>query len=370
MGICGGVTAAGTRSGTTTPAAIGTARSAAATSGASGIGTGSTSCCPPSTEHIIFTLPETLSELALYNGPLIYNLLFCAASQAILHVARTWTQLQADTGFIALLHSWGQLLLLHVHLHVLWPAGGLALDGTGWRALPGGCCLPTAWLVEEFRTRFLNGLQKAYEQDKLLLRDRHGQLLAAEAFAEWLETLRTCYWNLHAKPVDRGSAGLAPAAAAERTLKYLAGYASGVALKKERLLSLDNDEVTFSYKDYRDQGRRKIARVPALEFIDRFLLHVLPRHLRHIRNYGFLSHNQRGTKLPLIRRLLGLEDAAAEEDAEELGGGQPKAEAVLHACPCCADGVLVLELALPRPSIAQIMGMTRDQLRQLPLPFG
>jgi hypothetical protein len=94
------------------------------------------------------------------------------------------------------------------------------------------------------------------------------------------------------------------------------------------------------------------------------------RHLRHIRNYGFLAHNQRGTKLPLIRRLLGLPDAAAEEDDEELGGGQPPAEAVLHACPCCADGVLVLELALPRPSIAEIMRMTLDQLRQLPLPFG
>jgi hypothetical protein len=103
---------------------------------------------------------------------------------------------------------------------------------------------------------------------------------------------------------------------------------------------------------------------------DRFLLHVLPRHLRHIRNYGFLAHNQRGTKLPLIRRLLGLPDTAAEEGEEELGGGQPPAEAVLHACPCCADGVLVLELAVPRPSIAEIMRMTLDQLRQLPLPFG
>ncbi|MHB8974247.1 MAG: hypothetical protein ACYC3X_28505, partial [Pirellulaceae bacterium] len=96
----------------------------------------------------------------------------------------------------------------------------------------------------------------------------------------------------------------------------------------------------------------------------------LPRHLRHIRNYGFLSHNQRGTKLPLIRRLLGLADAAAEEDEEELGGGQSPAEAVVHACPCCEDGVLVLEFALPRPSIAQIMRMTMVQLRQLPLPFG
>ena len=224
--------------------------------------------------------------------------------------------------------------------------------------------------MEEFRTRFLDGLQKAYEQDKLILRDRPGQLLAAEAFAEWLETLRTCYWNLHAKPVDLGTAEMTQAAAAERTLKYLAGYARGVALKNERLLLLDNDEVTFSYKDYRDQGKRKVKSLPALEFIDRFLLHVLPRHLRHIRNYGFLSHNQRGTKLPLIRRLLGLEDAAAEEDEEELGGGQSPAEAVVHACPCCEDGVLVLELALPRPSIAQIMRMTRDQLRQLPLPFG
>ncbi|MHB8974245.1 MAG: hypothetical protein ACYC3X_01890 [Pirellulaceae bacterium] len=97
-----------------------------------------------------------------------------------------------------------------------------------------------------------------------------------------------------------------------------------------------------------------------------YLSYVCPFH---IRNYGFLSHSQRGSKLPLIRQLLGMQDAAAEEDEPELGGGQPPA-AVVHACPCCADGVLVLKLALPRPSIAQIMQMTMDQLRQLPLPFG
>ena len=125
--------------------------------------------------------------------------------------------------------------------------------------------MPERRLRDECRKRFLDGLQKAYEQDKLILRDRHGQLLAAEAFAEWLETLHTCYWNLHAKPVDMGTAGLTPAAAAERTLKYLAGYASGVALKNDRLLSLDNDEVTFSYKDYRDQDKHKVTSLPALD---------------------------------------------------------------------------------------------------------
>ncbi|MEK7754000.1 MAG: transposase, partial [Acidobacteriota bacterium] len=235
---------------------------------------------PVEYQHIVFTLPETLSELAHHNGPLIYQLLFAAASPALLHVGRTWTCLQAELGFIAVLHTWGQALFLHVHLHILWPAGGLSLDGTGWRSLPRGFCLPKDWLRNEFRKRFLDGLQQAYDQGELILRDRHGYLLVPGNFTRWMARLRTCYWNLDAQPVDLGREGMTPREAALCTLKYLAAYANGVALHNDRLISIEEDEVTFSYKDYRDQGRRKIARVPALEFIDRFLLHVLPRQLR------------------------------------------------------------------------------------------
>ena len=131
--------------------------------------------------------------------------------------------------------------------------------------------------------------------------------------------------------------------------------------------------MVFSYKDYRDQGRRKIARVDALEFIDRFLLHILPRHVRRIRNYGFLAPNQRGVKLPLIRKLLGMpEPGRASEGDEPLLEEEEDADAagteVRRPCPVCKTGVLI-EVTWPRPTIAQIMQMTLEQLRQFRLPF-
>ena len=269
--------------------------------------------------HLVFTLPETLSELAHANGRLIYGLLFTAAAQALLQVARTWTQLQADTGFIALLHSWGQLALLHVHCHILWPAGGLSLDGTAWRTMPPGFSLPKPWLRREFRTRFLDGLQRAYDRGELVLTGRHGHLLSPARFAAWLGALRSCYWNIHAQPVELGGSAeqLTREEAARRTVGYLAAYASGAVLHNDRLRTIEDDHVLFSYKDYRDHARVKTARVPALELIDRFLLHILPRHVRRIRNYGFLAPNQRGQKLPLIRRLLGLPPLERAAKGEE-----------------------------------------------------
>ena len=268
--------------------------------------------------HIVVTLPETLSELAHDNGPLIYNLLFTAAAQALLYVVRTWTQLEVDTGFITVLHTWGQELFLHVHLHIVWMAGGLTRDGTAWRSLASGVSLPQDWLREEFRRRFLEGLQRAYERGALVLTGRHGHLLAPQRFAQWLAPLRTCYWNVYAQPVELGrSENMTREEAARRTLGYLAAYANGVALHNDRLLGIEDDHVVFSYKDYRDHGRVKIARVPAVEFIDRFLLHVLPRHLRHIRNYGFLAPNQRGKKLPLIRQLLGMPEPERASEGDE-----------------------------------------------------
>ena len=212
--------------------------------------------------HLVFTLPETLSELAVHNRRLIDNLLFTAASQALLYVARTWTLLQVHTGCIAVLHTWGQLLFSHVHLHVLWPVGGLTLDGTAWRSLPRTFALPQTELRQEFRTRFLDGLERAYVRGELVLTGRHGHLLAPARFAAWLADLRTCYWNIHTERVDEGHTHqLTPAEAAECTVKYLAAYACGVALHNDRLLAIEEDQVVFNYKDYRDHGRVKIARV-------------------------------------------------------------------------------------------------------------
>ncbi len=199
-------------------------------------------------------------------------------------------------------------------------------------------------------------------------------MLAPQRFAAWLDGLRTCYWNIHTERVDEGHTHqLTPEEAAERTVKYLAAYACGVALHNDRLLAIEEDQVVFNYKDYRDHGRVKIARVDALEFIDRFLLHVVPRHVRHIRNYGFLSPNQRGKKLALIRKLLGLpEVGSAPQDAESLqeesAGEAGEASAGQRHCGVCHVGVLLV-IHWPRPTIAQIMQLPLEALRQYRLPF-
>jgi len=256
--------------------------------------------------------------------------------------------------------------------------GGLTRDGTAWRSLPRWAKLSDAQakLRKEFRERFLDGLQKAYDRGELILTGWHGHLLSPQRFAPWIAGLRASYWNLHVERVEREDMPhQTREEAARSTLGYLAAYANGVALRNERLIAIENDHVVFWYKDYRDHSRQKIARVPALEFIDRFLLHVLPRHFRHIRNYGFLAQNRRGVKLPLIRRLLGMpegglapeEDNALLEEAE----GEDKDKDKMTAgkpCPVCKRGVIIV-LTWARPTIAEIMQMPLEQLQQLSLPF-
>ena len=325
--------------------------------------------------HLVFTLPDTISALALDNAVLIYHLLFTAASQALLCVGRAYTPLRAETGFIGVLHTWGQLLWVHVHLHVLWIGGGLALDGSGWRSLPTGFSLPKKWLVEEFRERFLAGLQRAYDEGTLVLRGVHGHLFAPHAFAAWMQALQAKTWNLHAEPVTRGhETDQTPREAAEQTLAYLARYACGVALSNHRLRAIDGDEVVFTYKDYRDHGRTKLARLDGRELLDRFLLHILPQGLRHIRHYGFLSQNQRTEKLPRIRALLGC--AAADADDTETpppdGAERGPDEEPAHRCRVCGVGTLILQAEWPRPTVAEIMRLSLQELRELRqgrLPF-
>ncbi len=269
-----------------------------------------------------------------------------------------------------------ELLCPHVHLHILWVAGGLSLDGTQWRSLPPGCTLPKAWLQEEIRTRMLDGVQQAYDRGELVLRDRQGYLLVPERFTQWMHDLRTCYWNLHAEPVELGHAEQTPEEVARRTLGYLAAYANGVALRNDRLVGLEDDQVLFSYKDYYEHGHVKTQRIPALELIDRFLLHVLPRGMRHIRHYGFWAPNQREEKLPLIRRLLNVPAPEPKSDARDNELPQEEDEELLQAClrvlfppcPACGSGVLV-QYSWPRPTVARLLQMTLGELRQVTLPF-
>jgi hypothetical protein len=281
-----------------------------------------------------------------------------------------WSWLPARLGFNAILHTWGSSFMqLHPHLHFLVPGGGLSLDGTRWVALPAGSKFPEEMLREEFRKRFLRKLSRAYRKDQLKCYGRTGHLENPRVFEQLMEKMKTCHWNLHDRLVEP-ECGETRQEAAARVVAYLARYVSRVAISNDRLMGIENDEVLFWYHDKRDGGKKKIAQLPALEFIDSFLQHVLPRGKRHVRNYGYLSPGKRVESLQRLAQLFDLN--AKEEDAEVVKGGErspEKDERPERICPCCEVGVMVSVQKFPRPSVHQIMQMSLDQLRQPEFPF-
>jgi Putative transposase len=228
--------------------------------------------------------------------------------------------------------------------------------------------LPKAWLANEFRDTFLELLSRAYQQGQLCLVGQFARLKSnPPAFAAWCAPLAARQWITHAKPVQfQGAQPPANIHSAERVVKYLARYASGTAMSNQRLVSLDDGRVTFSYKDYRDHARRKITSLPAEEFIDRLLSHVLPQGMRHVRHYGFLTPTQRTEKLQTIRALLGAAQDPSEPDQSANRGAQVETVEPGRACPYCGQKTLVRLMQIPRPTVAQIMALPLHQAhRQL-----
>ncbi len=312
---------------------------------------------PVEYQHLVFTLPGQISRLAGANGQLIYDLLFQVVSQVLLRHGLRQHQLQL--GLICVLHSWGQRLNRHVHLHVLLPSGGLSLDGSRWVGLPSDRALPQHELMRDFRQRFLRRLKRRYRNNELTLVGEFARLQWEDLFTDWLQELRETDWIVHSELANRrGPSGMA--ADAGQALKYLARYASGVAIRNERLVAISDTHVTFSYKDYRRGGKRKLMKLPGVEFLQRFLQHIFPtRQFRHIRNYGFLSQNKRGKLLPLVRQLLGMTEPDKDDDDSTDGPSDDWLEE-RRRCARCDTGRMVAGPELPRPTIAEIM--------QMPLP--
>jgi len=275
--------------------------------------------------HIVFTLPHRIGELALQNAREIYGILFRAASEALLTIAADPKRLGAAIGFLAVLHTWGQNLHLHPHLHCVVPGGGVSSDGVRWI----GCkkssfFLPVKVLSSRFRRLFLTYLITAFQQGRLKF---HGQLAGlawSSAFHALCQQVRRTPWVVFAKP---------PFGGPEQVLKYLARYTHRVAISNRRLLSLEDGRVSFEYKDYAEGNKTKVMTLEATEFIRRFLLHVLPTGFVRIRQFGFLANRTRGKKLALCRLLLG----AAAELAKT-----PVVELPQRRCPACKIGRMVL----------------------------
>ena len=285
--------------------------------------------------HVIFTLPETLGLLALQNKAVVYDVLFRAVGETILEVAANPKRLGARIGFLAVLHTWGQNLMHHPHIHCVVPAGGLSPDGAAW--VPGreDFFLPVRVLSRVFRGKFIAFLKQAIGQGKLAYHGSLAPLADPEAMERLLNLAVRNDWVVYAKR---------PFGGPEQVLKYLARYTHRVAISNRRLLQLENGRATFSWKDYAHGNRQSTMTLEAIEFIRRFLLHVLPSSFVKIRYYGFMANRCRRENLARCRTLLGHAPAAEAGGqpeqtvpATETMDGTPKVR-----CPVCQEGTMYI----------------------------
>ncbi len=288
--------------------------------------------------HVVFTLPPAIAAIAYQNKPVVYDLLFRAVAATLLTIARDPKHLGAEPGFFAVLHSWGQTLQHHPHLHCVVAAGGLSADRKRWIRCRPGFCLPVKVLSALFRRLFLDSLQRAYEQGKLQFFSELERLHSAPTFAAYVKRIRMRQWVVYAK---------APFGGPQQVLGYLGRYTHRVALSNQRLRRLEGDQVTFDWKDYRDHSRNKTMTLPAEEFIRRFLLHALPPRFQRIRHYGFLANVHRRQNIALCRELLTTDRTQllpeiTPSDPDEVILDQPR------LCPLCRIGLMIrIERLLP-----------------------
>ncbi len=245
--------------------------------------------------HVVFTLPASVAEIAFHNKAVVYAILFRAAAEALRRVAANPRYLGAEIGAVAVLHTWGQALHHHPHLHCIVPGGGIAPDGTRWVACKPGFFLPVRVLSRQFRTLFLEQLRVAFADNELRFPGALAGLADPAAFAARLDAAAQIDWVVFAKP---------PFAGPGQVLGYLGRYTHRVAIANSRLVGLDDGQVSFTWKDYRQDGKTKVMTLAADEFIRRFLQHTVPDGFHRIRHIGFLANRHRTAKLTLCRDLL------------------------------------------------------------------
>jgi hypothetical protein len=284
--------------------------------------------------HVVFTVPQAIAEIAAQNKAVVYGILFRATAETLRTIAADPTHLGAQVGFFAVLHTWGQTLMHHPHLHCVVPGGGLSPDGTQWIACRPGFFLPVRVLSRLFRRLFLDALQDAFEAGRLHFSGSLQALSERAVFADQLEPARKAEWVVYAKR---------PFAGPQQVLDYVGRYTHRVAIANQRLLDLDDRHVRFRYKDYRAAPSKTdtTMTLTAPEFIRRFLLHVLPARFHRIRYYGWLGNRGRQEHVLQCRRLLDMpppvtatEVAPADyrDRYEALTGSS------LRTCPHCHDG--------------------------------
>jgi hypothetical protein len=273
--------------------------------------------------HVVFTLPAPAAEIAFQNKAAVYAILFKATAETLNTIAADRRHLGAEIGFIAVLHTWGQNLQHHPHVHCLVPGGGLSPDGTRWVSCRPGFFLPVRVLSRLFRRLFLEKLQATFDAGRLAFFGALARLADDTTFTRCLAELRRVEWVVYAKRPFAGPAAV---------LAYLGRYTHRVAIANSRLVALAGGRVSFRWRDYRHHSKNKVMTLEADEFIRRFLLHALPDGFHRIRHYGFLANRRRADKLVLCRKLLVVADADTPIDREER---QHLVDRAPEVCPCC-----------------------------------
>jgi hypothetical protein len=285
--------------------------------------------------HVVFTLPATIGAIAYQNKAKVYGLLFSAAAETLATIAADPKHLGAAIGLTAVLHTWGQNLDHHPHVHCIVPGGGISPDGTHWVRCRPNFFLPVRVLSRLFRRLFLTGIEALHAAGELQFFGDLAGLKTQSALRAYLAPLRKAEWVVFAKQPFAGPA---------QVLAYLARYTHRVALSNGRLVGLDDHHVSFRWKDYRENGRHKakVMRLSAGEFMRRFLLHVLPDGFHRIRHYGLFANGHRARKIELCRKLLDVPPTPTNcggDDPDDAGGasnGPPP-------CPCCGGRMTIIE---------------------------
>lgn len=288
--------------------------------------------------HVVFTLPAPIADIAYQNKAAVYGLLFRASAQTLLTIAADPKHLGARIGMTNVLHTWGSAMTHHPHVHVVVPGGGVSTDGTSWIGCRPGFFLPVKVLSRLFRRLFLEGLVWLHKAGKLRFFGTLAGLADPNILAAHLAPLRKTDWVVYAKP---------PFGGPEQVLAYLSRYTHRVAISNHRLVTADEGNVAFRWKDYRIKrgDRMKVMRLPTDEFIRRFLIHVLPPGFHRIRHTGFLANGIRRDRIAKIRRLLDAAPELAQTSDEGTSDDNDERHAK-QSCPKCGGAMVIIETFL------------------------
>jgi len=291
--------------------------------------------------HLVFTLPKQVADIAHQNKREIYNLLMRASADTVIKIAADPKHLGARAGMISVLHTWGSAMTHHPHVHMIVPGGGLSADGSKWISTRKNFFLSVRVLSRLYRRLILEGLAKLHKAGKLQFFGEHAELIDRNTFDTFLQPLRQIDWVVYAKE---------PFAGPKAVLAYLSRYTHRIAISNSRLIRLNAQGVTFRVKDYRlkGAGRHTTMTLTTLEFIRRFLIHVLPRGQHRIRHYGFFGNGNRAANIARIRQLLGAKtpdhqhsDDTDTDDTDNL----PRTLAL--PCPCCGGQLIIIDTIAP-----------------------